>query len=522
MNQSVVLSLIFVVVLLFTAPVSAQGDEVVDRKEIELLLDLSYDTKAIIAYLEDGKRELKLDLLDIRFMRKRGVEEELLTWLQAHLPQGKDKLDLAGVIQHWKDHKDEAKLLKLIEKHGLTMPLSVQDTLGLMREGVPKSVLVAIRASKTKETVSTKKKSVLNLDDIVLMASNGKSEAEIMAAIKATEGTFDIDAAKILELKSDGLSIIVLQELYMRRKEIAKETPATSQPSTKPTEEKVVDNAKIVLFSDKGTGISMFKPERFVTSKEFQGPKALIQMVAPLAEGKDALPELELSIMVVHPRNKSQNITENADLLPIAKTFADGLKRQFAKDDIDMVTEEPTHTWIANSRALRIATQAQVKNSRTGYVGASYLLQDKRRFIVVSYSMRLEKAHIWRPILENCVQSIVLSTDVRKQAVATTGTTKREQALSLFESWRKSIRRLDYETYQNIHYGMTDSIASRTAFLNLARGINEAGNRVEINGVDFERNIINYNVFSVDGMSKFQLGFAKNGTGWVLTTRRSG
>jgi hypothetical protein len=265
----------------------------------------------------------------------------------------------------------------------------------------------------------------------------------------------------------------------------------------------------------------MLKPRRFITTKEFQSTKALIQMVAPIAEGKGALPELELSVMIVHPRNKSKMNEVETDLMPVAVSFASGLKEQFAKDGIDMVTEAPIPTWIANCRALRIATQAQVKDTRAGYQGASYLLKDKGRFIVVSYSMRLEKAHTWRSILENCVQSIVIEDGIPNKAKVIAGTTTREQALNLFEFWRKSIRRLDFKTYQAIHYGLPDTKDSRTAFLSLARGINESGNRVEINGVDFEKNLINYNVFSVDGMSTFQLGFTKDGKAWILTTKRN-
>ncbi len=497
-----------------------QGAETVDRKEIELLLELEYNTSAIIAYLEDENRVLDIDDVDLRFMQKRKVAPDLLAWLKTHLPKKKSKVTVDAIIKHWKTNKNDGTLRKFIKSSEDKISLSTQDSIRLMRAGVPMVLIKLIRAVGGNNTPVVPNHKKLTLDAIVLMAANGASEETIINAIENSNEVYSIDAARIIELKSDGLSTAIIRELFSRKsakKKTTKVKPVeTKQATSKPTAMNEWEDPTMVLFRDRGIGISMLKPTSFVSTKEFQGIKALVQLVAPMDKNKGSLPDLELSVMAVHPRMKSTKTITDANLLPIAEAFAQGLRDQFARDNINMTTDKPTHTWIGNRRALRIATQAQVTKTRVGYQGASYVLHDQGRIIVVSYSMRLEKSHRWRPILESCVQSIVFEGKKRTKPEFDGGS-RREQVGQLFEVWRRSIRRLDFRMYSMIHYQFSDTILTRKAFLVLAQGINEMGNRVEIDGIDFDKNIINYNVFSVDGMSSFQLGFAKDGRHWVLT-----
>ncbi len=506
--------------LCVSAPAVAQEANVVDRNDIDFLIEQNYDAEAIIAYLEDGPRVLNLDLVDLRFMAKKKAPPQLIMWLKKHMPKAAEKFDITAVLESWKKDHNESALLRLVEAKKPGLALSAQATIQLMRAGVPRSIIKALRERKPAPIVPKQSTQALTLDEIVLMANEGKTDEEIIKTIEKNAPVFDVDAAKILELKSDGLSVVVLREIYARRKKTQPPEKKAEKPTSRPTETTTIASAPVLqLYRETGTGISMLRPADFVITKEFQGLKALIQMVAPSEDETGELPDLELSIMVVSPRRKSTTPLKMVDLRPVAASFAQGLKNQFAKDGIVMETEKPQKTWLANRRALMISTQASVTKTHSGYQGASYLMHDKGRIVVVSYSVILEKAHRWRPILQACVKSLVFETPNR-EAPAQEGSTKREQVMQLFKAWRTAVRQLDFQTYKRIHTGLEDTVQSRQSFLQLARGINEEGKRVEINGIDFEANAINYNVFSVNGMSAFVMPFAKDKKAWFLVHQK--
>ncbi len=520
MSSSRQLAVLILLLATMVPSLRAQGETVMDRKAVELLIEMDFSTDAIIAYLKDRKRTLALTAIDLRFMEKRKVDPVLITWLRQRIKETPDKLTVASVLEAWKKNQDAQALMKLIRRNKRPINLSVTETIQLLKAGVPEEVIKALRESGDAAIPLPVKKEELPLDAIVLMAHEKKSDEEIIAAIKASGTEYDVDTATIVSLREDGLSVSVLREIYRRRRKTP-ETRPTSRPGpamTRPSspEAPAMDSETLELYRDTGRGISLLKPANFVVTKEFQGSKALVQMVAPREGSEDDLPDLELSYMIVIPRKSGNRTIRNADLEPIARSFAEGLRDRFARDGISMKTGKPVYTWISSERALRIGTQAQVRTTQVGYVGASWLLYHEGRILVFSYSMRLEKAHEWRPVLEDCIHSVVLG-NTPPEFQMPEGLSRRDQVLKLFETWRRAIRRSDFATWRSLFEGMADTARERQAFLNMSSGINETGKRVEVGGVDFENHLINYHVFSVDGVSARSLPFAKGKKGWILT-----
>ncbi|MCB9831280.1 MAG: hypothetical protein H6807_02310 [Planctomycetes bacterium] len=522
-------ALLAIVSILALSPrVEAQPTETARRVDIEHLLEFGFGADDIIAWLGEKDRRIEIDAGDLAILEKAAAPATLLDWLRKRLPvTAPRKMEVADVVALWKEKADEAALLEALEAANREWILAPADVLSLAHAGIPRRAIDFMRGRRPVGTDEEAIGERLDLDDILKMTADGLPADQIIKRIEASPSRYEVDAQRILELKRDGVALDVLQAVYRKRAD----RPMVVQPAAEgemgggeeapaSTGKEAATQAAIGydLLDDKGVGFSMLRPMGWVDSKELMGTKSLVQLVDPSAAQEDGLPDLEMSVMTVHPRRRGSD-GNPAQLESIAQSFIETLAGQFKKDGIDLVAERPQRCWLSAQPALLIETNAVVKASSRNYRGAFYVLQARDRIWVLSYSCRLEQSTRWLPILKTCLRSFALAGALDNPLDEAVGD-RRDKVTQLFEIWRRSLRRFDFKSYRAIHEDMTDDVDNRRRFLALAGPFNDESMRLEIDGIDFERNQVNYNVWGLDNKSRSALSFLRLGESYRLTLGR--
>ena len=505
-----------IALLAFSGSVFAQKIEVARRQDVEKLLSYGFGAKDVVAWLGEEGRRIEIDAADIRELERQEVPAEVISWLEKRLPEtSKKKLDVAGVIEVWKKDQDEKTLLAAVAAADRDWLLEPSDVLALDRARVPAAVIARMNAGRSPDVKKRPSAKEVSVDDVVRMTTDKRPESEILALIEAAPNDIDIDEKDLLPLKRDGVSTAVLQALWRKRKTAPVVGKTNDEKPVSVEGESTPRPIELEIHRDSGIGYSMLLPRGWVISKEYKSVKALVQMVDPEGATKEGEPDLEMSVMKVAAKGEGAENFSALQLDALAGGFVESLKAQFARDGISVVTEKPEQVYISGERAIRIETQARVNASGTSYRGACHLLYSEKRIWVVSYSVRLENSARWLPLLERCVRSFALDDETPLQ-LDPESDQRRDEVAALFTTWRRSLRTLDFETFRKLYVGKTDELSERRKFLELVTQISDGGKRVEVAGVDFNRSVIVYNIWSEDGRGRGELLFKPHEGDWRL------
>ncbi|MEE9392764.1 MAG: hypothetical protein V3W41_09690 [Planctomycetota bacterium] len=524
-------ALLLMAFLFTSTPLIAQnGSETLGRREIEALVDFDFEVEDIAALVSQKKARIQLDAFDIKYFKKKGVSPKLLKWLETQRSENpSQELAAAEVVALWKAKSDENSLTKIIKQRGFDGKLGIDEVLILTKAKVPTSVLALIRTFKPQksaaDSVLPAANGTFDRNDVLKMVAGGTSSKEIIAAIKSADAKFDLDPAGVLQLRNDGVPMEVMREMYARR--LMSKKPATStamtdsQPTSRPgnaNETKVASSTvdkSLELFRPRDSRFSILAPRAFVRSEEFAGRKALVQMVEPSSSHAEDLPALELSILTVKPREGESDRLSAANLTAVAQRFIADLEKNFAKDGVKMTSRPATRIWLSGQRAARIETSSITAEGRS-YRGAHLVMFGAGRVHVVSYSVSAELVSTWRAVLENCARSLSVRGAESAASVAAPEASDREALKTLFENWKKSITRFDYDLYRRLHGSDGSEQSEREQFLALAHSLARDKKRIELDVLDLDSKSLSYKIFGLDGAIRGELRFAKVASGWRL------
>ena len=518
-------ALMILVFLLGFAPLSPAQSDVIDRRQIQTLVDLGAESSEILAFLE--KRQVTLTQADLTALEKGGCPKAVLEHLKPLVrPTPEGPATPEEVLSRWKKGKDEKKLLSWVQRHPVETPVGLGQILALGDAGVPKSVLKALRSPPKAPDAPLAARPPLTGDDIVLLAQTGVSTQEILDRIEREDAKFHLDPADLVRLKREGVPLPVLRAINERLVPKKETSPSPSpskghgagsdegQPAS--STRKTQEVHPPLLITRSRAGYSLLRPRDFVENTRYQGARSLMQLVwSEPREG--TLPEIEVSVLTVIAPSERRDQLVPTRLQVVAERFLSDLARSFKSEGIRFQHRNPEPTWLSGTPALRIPTDTTTGDGK-GYVGAHFLLFSRGRIHVVSYNVSLEKSAAWRSVLERTVRSFSLDRSPVDATREESTPTDEVQVEEVFARWRDSVRHWDYVSWRRLHADLQDTVEARLTWLRAAATLSGQDRRVELQKVDPVLGTLSYKVFSLEGVRESTLRLKKLKGRWRLAS----
>ncbi len=509
----------------FGSAAPAQSD-VIQRRQIQTLVDLGAESSEILAFLE--KRDVEITKADITALEKGGCPRDVLDHLASLArPVAAGPATPEEVLARWKKNKDEEKLLSWVRLHPVETPVGLGQILALGDAGIPQSILKALRTPKKAPKPAPGVRQPLTCDDIVLLAQTGVSTDEILERIRRENPKFALDPADLVRLKREGVPLPVLRAINERLAPAEKPEPTSGasatasgnpdspQPASASTQTREAHPPLVITRSR--AGYSLLRPRDFVENTRYQGARSLMQLVG--ADPRPGtLPEIEVSVLtVIAPADRREQLRPTR-LKVVGERFLSDLARSFKSEGIRFEHRAPESTWLSGTPALRIPTDTTTADGK-GYVGAHFLLFSRGRIHVISYNVSLEKSAAWRSVLERSVRSFSLDRPPLDGAADSETTGDEAQVEEVFALWRDSVRHWDYVSWRRLHGDLPDTVESRLNWLRAAASLSGQDRRVELQKVDTALKTLSYKVFSLEGARESTLHLKKTDGRWRLSSR---
>ena len=515
--------------LVLTAPLGAQ-DERIGRKDLMALLELEFSPLELVEFLESRRATLDLSAADLAALQAAKAPDLVCDWIRKHLDELQTpSVDVKSLIAAWKESQSEEDLQKRVDAaRDLPRP-SAAEVLELEKAGVPRGIIKTLREGKKRDAAARKS---LDKEDIVRFSRLGMPPAELIAKIRETDSRFDVTAEDFVALRNVGVAIDVLREINARRidsrpKPAPETTPVAAAeapmgaatedpaPATLPTEKGSPVDLQVIR--DRGLGLTMLKPSPLIENRQYQGTKALIQMVDGASDDPKQLPEVELSVLAVLAAPSEREKLSPARLGTIAERFMADLRQGFSTDGIEIAGGQPMATWISGRSAVRIEATATTSQGKS-HLSAHMVFFADGRIFVASYSVASELAPHWRPLLETCLQSLSLESEASSEPIRAAGA-EAEELKQLFGRWRDAVRSRDFTAWRNLHAVKIDDARTRRGFLELSNALIGDERRIEVRRIDPAEKSIEYNVFTLDGRDEARLDVEKSDGAWYLKPR---
>ena len=502
--------------------------------DVALLLEVGFGVDDLVAHLTRPATRIEIDREGYVRLEEAGAPEEILAVLDKALPASEAApMTLEDVIGAVSRGEAAAAIRERILRSESTFEIGIAESLRLSRAGVP-SALIKFLISR-KKPVRPPAAPPLTPEDIVKRTALGVSPEGIIEAIRQTDSRFTLTTEDLVQLHRDGVDRAVLKEIYRRNRN--PETPPagddgeakeTSSEATKPdasrpgsTKEDAatrrpspLDRAAFVLHTDAASRFSMLAPQAFVVSKEFRGRKALTQFIG--GDANQELPEMELSVLIVHPRPEERDAITGMHLEPLAERLVADLARRPKSEGIDVVSDAPESTRIAGHEAVRIGTRTVAPSGRT-WVGASHLVVAAGRIHVLSYAVRTEMAHAWADRLDLCARSYAVEPEERIPPLTGELAGARSR---LAEVFRASILGADWNRFESLLEPGADRLEARLSFTRMVRDILGEGRRIEASRRDGRADRLQLDVFGLDGRETLSFPIVGDPDAWFVSLAR--
>ncbi len=518
-------ALIVIVLMVGFVSFAPGQTDVIDRRQIQTLVDLGAESSEILDFLEE--HEVTITQADLAALEKGGCPKPVLEHLKplaGPTPEGPATPE--EVLARWEKDKDEKKLLSWVRLHPVKTPLGLGQILALGNAGVPQSVLKALRTPRKDPEVAPPARPPLTGEAIVVLAQTGVSTQEILDRIQRENPRFELDPADLVRLKREGVPLPVLrainERLTPKKKTTSSPTPTETtspvsgkeHPASMTTKSREVHPPLVITRSR--AGYSLLRPRDFVENTRYQGARSLMQLVWSEPR-QGALPEIEVSVLtVIAPAERREQLRPTR-LQVVGERFLSDLARSFKSEGIRFQHRTPEATWLSGTPALRIPTDTTTSDGK-GYIGAHFLLFSRGRIYVVSYNVSLEKSAAWRPLLERTARSFSLDRTPVEAAREDTTPTAEAEVEEVFAQWRDSVRHWDYISWRRLHADLQDTVESRMTWLRAAAALAGQDRRVELQRVDPVLGTLSYKVFSLEGARESTLRLKKLKGHWRLAS----
>ena len=492
------------------------ADEKVGFEQLRTLLEVGYTEDEILAYLKRDGIRIEISAEDLTRLEKLKAPAGVLAFLKPHVRTAKDDVTLDDLISVWKTVKDPAAVRAAARRSPRAFPVGISDALRLRRAGFPQELIRFLRDFKPAPAPGSTARS-LSTEDIVRRTALGAAPAELIAEIRSTDSSFSLTTDDLVRLHRDGVAREVLREIYQRNRpqETADAAPAVTPVRTPIARDEGLEPVKLVPLADRGRGFQLLVPEGFVSTREYRGKKALMQLIEPSRGGASTLPDLELSVLTVNVGREQPAPITAERLIAVADRFVSDLRKRFEADGISLHAEKPERTWVSGQRAVRVETKTTSPDG-SGYVGANYIVFSDGKVFVVSHNARVERSAAWRDTLEDCARSLELLEQTPAPLPEATGD-DRAELTALFDRWRKAVRRFDLTGWAGLHAVPKAARKDARSFISDARTLAREGQRIEMSSIDVKTGRVIYKRFGLDGRTEHMLSATKTVEGWRLS-----
>jgi|GEM_PF-4136648 hypothetical protein len=513
------LSFGLVLVAVLAGPLLAQSP--MQATEILALHGVGVPAADIIAILEKNGSGIT-EAAAVKALEAQGVPAEVVRWLSAKLPTPKVALTAAEVLRMHKAGLSEQEILEVLRASSARFDLTLDDTLGLIREGLSPAVIKAMRERGATSAVVAAAAKPVSLEDLITMADGGISGEEMLRRIRAADTRFEVSVDDLLRLSRRKVPEAVVKEVWSRK--IATPAAATgaatnTQPTgSSPEAAATASNAApapdaaatlsdLILHREAEGGCSLNVPRGWFLHRERAGANHLVSFSEREEPATNGLADAELQVFSSRATNP-ERLTET-NLEPIATNFLNRLQASFAGRKISFSSGAPTPTRLSGRSALlyRVASATADGTSHEGEV--LVMLRDERVW-VVSWAVRAERLKELGEKLASCAQSFAVASD---PAVEKPAGNDDAQISTVFGIWRTAVLNSDWSMALKVLPEGSDEPAARARFATLSRQQSQPGSVLALAGVRREGDKASADV-SLGSAGNMTVALARSGAGW--------
>ncbi len=470
------------------------------------------------------------DAAGIQQLRSAGLPEPVLQWLEARLPKpAKVGITVDEVKNLLKAGLPEADVLALITGSNSRFDITAEGMIALIREGVPPTILKAMRESGATSALVAAAAKPVSVEDLLSMTAGGISAEEMVRRIKAADGRFDIDVDGLLRLTRNNVPKDVVREVWARRNSAATTVPAATNSqgtATAPTgvagtaapadgqaganaPAATAANHELTLHREAEGGYSIMVPRGWFLHRERAGANGLVSFTDTEAPGPCGLADAELQVFRSRAANP-ERLTET-NLEPIAANFLNRLQASFAGRKVSFSFGSPANT-RSSGRAAVIYKVASAAADGTTHEGEVVVMLRDDQVFVISWALRADQLATRGARMAACAQSFDIASDPGVEAVRGKD---EDQITSVFGVWRTALLSSDWSLALKVLPDGADTVVARAQFAELTRKCVQPGASLALGGIRCEGDKASAQC-TLNGADPLTLAFTRDPKGWRI------